>query len=62
MQQLEAVVLYGSPYVYEDLLAIVPAEIPFIFGYGQMPVAQGIVLDRLFGAGERAIATKDGMF
>jgi beta-glucosidase len=62
MQQLEAVVLYGSPYVYEDLLAIVPAEIPFIFGYGQMPVAQGIVLDRLFGAGERTIATKDGMF
>jgi beta-glucosidase len=62
MQQLEAVVLYGSPYVYEDLLAIVPAEIPFIFGYGQMPVAQGIVLDRLFGAEERAIATKDGMF
>jgi beta-glucosidase len=62
MQQLEAVVLYGSPYVYEDLLAIVPAEIPFIFGYGQMPVAQGIVLDRLFGTGERAIATKDGMF
>ncbi len=62
MQQLEAVVLYGSPYMYEDLLAIVPAEIPFIFGYGQMPVAQGIVLDRLFGAGERAIATKEGMF
>jgi beta-glucosidase len=62
MQQLEAVVLYGSPYVYEDLLAIVPAEIPFIFGYGQMPVAQGIVLDQLFGQGKVEVEVKDGMF
>jgi beta-glucosidase len=62
MQQLEAVVLYGSPYVYEDLLAIVPAEIPFIFGYGQMPIAQGIVLDQLFGQGKVEVVAKDGMF
>jgi beta-glucosidase len=62
IKQLHAVVLYGSPYVYEDLRAIVPTDIPFVFGYGQMPVAQGILLDRLFGAEERAIATKDGMF
>jgi beta-glucosidase len=62
IEQLHAVVLYGSPYVYEELSTIVPAEIPFIFGYGQMPVAQGIVLDRLFGAGSVEIAAKDGMF
>jgi beta-glucosidase len=62
MQQLEAVVLYGSPYVYRDLLAIVPEEIPFIFGYGQMPIAQGIILDQLFGQGKVEIAAKDGMF
>jgi beta-glucosidase len=62
MQQLQAVVLYGSPYVYADLLAIVPAEIPFIFGYGQMPIAQGIVLDQLFGQGKAEVVVKDGMF
>jgi beta-glucosidase len=62
MQQLEAVILYGSPYVYQDLLAIVPEEIPFIFGYGQMPIAQRIVLDQLFGQGKVEIAAKDGMF
>jgi beta-glucosidase len=62
INQLHAVVLYGSPYVYEDLSAIVPIDIPFIFGYGQMPVAQGIVLDRLFGAGSVEIVAKDGMF
>jgi beta-glucosidase len=61
-KQLQAVVLYGSPYVYEDLSTIVPTDIPFIFGYGQMPVAQGIVLDRLFGMGSVEIAAKDGMF
>jgi Bacterial Glycosyl hydrolase family 3 C-terminal domain len=48
--------------VYEDLLAIVPAEIPFIFGYGQMPIAQGIVLDQLFGQGKVEVVAKDGMF
>ncbi len=61
-QQLQAVVLYGSPYVFEDLQAIVPEEIPFIFGYGQMPIAQGIVLDQLFGQDKVEIAAKDGMF
>ncbi len=62
MPQVQAVVLYGSPYVYADLLAIVPAAIPFRFSYGQMPVAQGIVLDQLFAQGQIEVAAKDGMF
>jgi beta-glucosidase len=61
-QQLQAVVLYGSPYVFEDLQAILPAELQFIFGYGQMPIAQQLVLDQLFGQDKVEVVAKDGMF
>lgn len=47
-QQLQAVVVYGSPYVYEQLLPQIPAGIPTAFSYGQMPLAQTIVLEQLF--------------
>ncbi|MGF1601160.1 MAG: glycoside hydrolase family 3 N-terminal domain-containing protein [Thermosynechococcaceae cyanobacterium] len=48
-QQLQAVIVYGSPYVYEQLLPQIPAGIPSAFSYGQMPLAQTIVLEQLFG-------------
>jgi beta-glucosidase len=46
---LQALVLYGSPYVLEQFLPMLPSEIPCIFSYGQMPVAQAIALETLFG-------------
>lgn len=46
--QLAALVLYGSPYVWEALQTLIPDSIPSRFCYGQMPQAQQIVLDRLF--------------
>ncbi|MBW4654114.1 MAG: beta-glucosidase [Kaiparowitsia implicata GSE-PSE-MK54-09C] len=45
---LEAVVIYGSPYVLEALQPLVSADIPLIFSYGQMHQAQAIALDQLF--------------
>jgi beta-glucosidase len=59
-QQLQALVIYGSPYLFQDLAATLPAALPCIFSYGQMPAAQGTALDRLFGHGE--LANKDRTF
>jgi beta-glucosidase len=46
--QLQALVIYGSPYTLEQFLPHLPAEVPYVFTYGQMPVAQTIALHRLF--------------
>lgn len=52
--QLLALVIYGSPYVMESLVAQLPANIPYSFTYGQMPLAQSIVLGELGGESERS--------
>ena len=52
--QLLALVIYGSPYVMESLVAQLPADIPYGFTYGQMPLAQAIVLGELGGETGRA--------
>lgn len=48
-RNLQALVIYGSPYVLEQFLPNLPPEIPCIFSYGQMPDAQAIALKALFG-------------
>lgn len=45
--QLQALVVYGSPYVVQQFLPHLPPDVPFIFSYGQMPQAQAIALNRL---------------
>jgi beta-glucosidase len=45
--QLQALILYGSPYVWQQLLPLLPAEIPAVFSYGQIPMAQMIALEKL---------------
>lgn len=45
---LRGVVLYGSPYVLETLLPLIPESIPWVFSYGQMPQAQAIALQSVF--------------
>jgi beta-glucosidase len=42
--QLRGLVMYGSPYTLETFLPLLPTEIPYGFSYGQMPMAQAIVL------------------
>lgn len=44
---LQALVIYGSPYVLAKFLPLLPAEVPCIFSYGQMPSAQAKVLELL---------------
>ncbi|MBW4471240.1 MAG: beta-glucosidase [Stenomitos rutilans HA7619-LM2] len=45
--QLLALVLYGSPYVLDQFLPKLPADVPYMFTYGQMPQAQAIALEFL---------------
>ncbi|MCC3533163.1 MAG: beta-glucosidase [Microcoleus sp. PH2017_25_DOB_D_A] len=47
--ELQAVVVYGSPYVLEQFLPHLPPTIPYIFCFGQMPAAQSLTLELLFG-------------
>ncbi|WP_225913819.1 glycoside hydrolase family 3 N-terminal domain-containing protein [Leptolyngbya ohadii] len=51
---LLALVLYGSPYVLESLVAQLPPDLPYGFSYGQMPAAQAIVLNQLLGNSQQA--------
>ena len=54
--QLQALILYGSPYILEKFLPRLPADLPYVFTYGQMPQAQAIALRALFG--DRAMASQ----
>lgn len=45
---LQALIIYGSPYVLEQLLPDLPPTTPYVFSYGQMPQAQAIALEVLF--------------
>ncbi len=45
---LQALVIYGSPYALEQFLPHLPPEMPYVFSYGQMPEAQAIALEALF--------------
>ncbi|UNU27154.1 glycoside hydrolase family 3 protein [Microcoleus vaginatus] len=47
--ELQAVLIYGSPYVLEQFLPHLPPSIPYVFCFGQMPLAQSLALEVLFG-------------
>jgi beta-glucosidase len=47
-EQLQALVLYGTPYVLEQFVSHLSVEVPYVFTYGQMELAQAIALDALF--------------
>lgn len=47
--QLQALVVYGSPYILQHLLPHLTVDIPYVFTYGQMPQAQEFALEALFG-------------
>jgi beta-glucosidase len=50
-QQLQGLIIYGSPYLIADFTPHLPPEVPWIFCYGQMAAAQSIALQRLFDRG-----------
>ena len=45
---LQALVIYGSPYALEQFLPELPPATPYVFTYGQLPEAQAIALEVLF--------------
>ena len=47
--ELQAVLIYGSPYVLEQFLPHLPPSIPYVFCFGQMPTAQSLAMELLFG-------------
>jgi beta-glucosidase len=47
-EQLQALAIYGSPYVLDVFLPHLPPHVPYVFTYGQMPAAQAIALNCLF--------------
>lgn len=48
-EQLQALAIYGSPYILEKFLPSLSPDIPYVFTYGQMPAAQAIALNTLLG-------------
>ncbi|MEL6260090.1 MAG: glycoside hydrolase family 3 N-terminal domain-containing protein [Cyanobacteria bacterium J06626_6] len=44
---VQAVVIYGSPYVWRQIQVLLPLETPCVFTYGQMKMAQAIALQPL---------------
>ncbi|WP_055077089.1 glycoside hydrolase family 3 N-terminal domain-containing protein [Pseudanabaena sp. 'Roaring Creek'] len=45
--KLQAVVLYGSPYTLDEILPLLPMQMPWGFAYSQQPEAQMAVLQQL---------------
>lgn len=48
--ELQAMAIYGSPYILDRFLAEIPSDIPYVFSYGQTIPAQAIALETLFGS------------
>ena len=47
-RQLKAIIVYGSPYVWQWFQSIIGSDLPGVFSYGQMEQAQAIALKTLF--------------
>lgn len=47
--KLQALILYGSPYIKKQFLEHLPSDIPCLYSYGQIYAAQAIALEALFG-------------
>ncbi len=56
-KQLFAVAIYGSPYVADWFASWLPAALPWFFTYGQMPAAQAIAMEMLWGSRLTAAST-----
>ncbi|MEZ2230931.1 glycoside hydrolase family 3 N-terminal domain-containing protein [Microcoleus sp.] len=54
--ELQAVLIYGSPYVLDQFLPHLSPSIPHVFCFGQMPSAQAIALELLFGLDSKPLA------
>jgi len=48
LENLQALTVYGSPYIVNEFLPTLPAATPCLFSYGQMPAAQLKIMNTLF--------------
>lgn len=55
-KQLQALVIYGSPYVLDWVNGM---DLPWVFSYGQMPTAQELALKTLFGISQGTLNESD---
>ena len=46
---IEGLIIYGSPYLLDWFLPLLPPKLPWVFSYGQMPQAQAVACQILFG-------------
>ena len=46
--KLQGLIIYGSPYVLDWFVSQIATDLPWLFTYGQMPIAQAIALETLF--------------
>lgn len=60
--QLQALAVYGSPYVIEQFRPLLPADLPYVFSYGQMAAAQAVALEALFTGRQDAIRASSQEF
>ncbi|MCW6035541.1 beta-glucosidase [Spirulina subsalsa FACHB-351] len=49
-QQIKALAIYGSPYVLDWFHHHKPSDLPWVFSYGQMPIAQGLACNILLSS------------
>jgi beta-glucosidase len=57
LQRLAGLAVYGSPYLWEQLQPLLPADLPAAYSPGQMPQAQAVLLEQL---GLKAAALEGG--
>ena len=46
--KIQGLIIYGSPYILDWFSSQIPSDLPWLFTYGQMPIAQAIALEKLF--------------
>ena len=59
---LQALIIYGSPYALQQVLPQIPAHLPYCFTYGQTPDAQAIALEAVFGGIVKGIGSRNRRF
>jgi beta-glucosidase len=57
--QLLALAVYGSPYVMKQFQRLLPADLPYVFSYGQLPTAQAVALKALLSDPAPTIQTRE---
>ncbi|MDJ0704801.1 MAG: glycoside hydrolase family 3 N-terminal domain-containing protein [Leptolyngbyaceae cyanobacterium MO_188.B28] len=58
--KLQALIIYGSPYILQQLQPQIPDTLPYCFTYGQTPEAQAISLEVLFGRAMKEMGISGG--